>query len=201
MKLENEDGVIEEIGTTAEHPFWVKTQGWIFAGKLLPGDEIFTSNGGWLRVNKGTWLSERQTVYNFEVDEFHTYFVGKHRAWVHNSPCAHQGAQNKPIVIGENIKRVQQYADEIGGKAYRPRKNDPLHYDLTMKRNKRWIQDMKREGREIIDIGPDFKRRILGRDPSDFYKMERRQVKGYDNYTKAYERTGKTSGGVPGLDF
>jgi hypothetical protein len=201
LKLESDKGEIEKLGTTAEHPFWVKAQGWVFASKLLPGDEIFTSNGGWLRVNTGTWLSERQTVYNFEVDEFHTYFVGKHKAWVHNNPCAHQGAHKKPIVIGENMKRVQQYADDIGGHAYRPFKNNSFDYDLAMKRNKRWIQDMKREGREIIDIGPDFRRRSIGRGPSDFYNMERRQLKGYDNYTKVFERTGKTKGGLPGLDF
>jgi len=106
----------------------------------------------------------------------------------------------KPIVIGENMKRVQQYADEIGGHAYQPWKNEPFDYDLGMKRNERWIQDMKKEGREIIDIGPDFKRRSVGRDPSDFYNMERSQLKDYGNYTKAFERTG-TSGGVPGLDF
>ena len=110
-------------------------------------------------------------------------------------------APKKPIVIGENMKRVQQYADEIGGHAYRPWKNDPFDYDLGMRRNKRWIQDMKREGREIIDIGPDFKRRSLGRDPSDLYNMERSQLTDYDNYTKVFERTGKTSGGVAGLDF
>jgi hypothetical protein len=107
----------------------------------------------------------------------------------------------KPIVIGENMKRVQQYADEIGGQAYRPWKNDPFDYDLGMKRNKRWIKDMKTEGREIIDIGPDFKRRSLGRDPSDFYNMERGQLKDYANYTKVFERFDKTSGGVTGLDF
>jgi RHS repeat-associated protein len=110
-------------------------------------------------------------------------------------------ASKKPIVIGENMKRVQQYADDIGGHAYRPWKNDPFDYNLGMKRNKRWIQDMKREGREVIDIGPDFKRRSLGKDPSDFYNMERSQLKGYDNYNKVFERTGKNSGGVPGLDF
>lgn len=110
-------------------------------------------------------------------------------------------AAEKPIVIGENMKRVQQYADDIGGHAYRPWKNDPFDYDLGMKRNTRWINDMKRQGREIIDIGPDFKRRSLGRDPSDFYNMERMQTKDYFNYNRVFERTGQNSGGVPGLDF
>jgi RHS repeat-associated protein len=109
--------------------------------------------------------------------------------------------KEKPVVIGENMKRVQQYADEIGGHAYRPWENDPFDYNLGMRRNKRWIEDIKRQDRDIIDIGPDFPRRSLGREPSDFYNMERTQLKGYGNYRKVFERTGRTSGGVPGLDF
>jgi hypothetical protein len=105
----------------------------------------------------------------------------------------------KPIVIGENMKRVKQYAESIGGHAYKPWKNDPFDYDLAMKRNQRWINDMKRDAREIIDIGPDFKRREV-RGASDFYEMERSQLKGYKNYTKAFTRSGKT-GGVLELDY
>lgn len=102
--------------------------------------------------------------------------------------------------MGENVKRVKQYADEVGGHAYNPWKNDPFDFDLGMKRNERWINNMMKEGREIIDIGPDFSRRSLGREPSPFYNMERSQVKGYENYKKVFERDGRLSGGVPGLD-
>lgn len=113
---------------------------------------------------------------------------------------AAEAVGKKPIVIGENMQRVKPYADEIGGHAYKPWKNDPFDFDLGMKRNQRWINDMKKEGREIIDIGPDFSRRSLGREPSPFYNMERTQLKGYENYRKAFERDGRLSGGVPGLD-
>jgi hypothetical protein len=58
-----------------------------------------------------------------------------------------------------------------------------------------------REGREIVDIGPDFARRAAGRDPSDFYNMERRLTEGYPGYSRVFERFGKTDGGVPGLDY
>ncbi len=82
--LEYDDGNEESIKATAEHPFWVKALGWVGAKDLLPGDEVFTSTGGWLKVTEATWLSERQTVYNFEVEKFNTYFVGELGAWVHN---------------------------------------------------------------------------------------------------------------------
>lgn len=98
------------------------------------------------------------------------------------------------------MKRVQEYADKNGGHAYRPWKNDPWDGDLGMKRNERWIKDQMRDGREVIDIGPDFKRRAASGQNSKFYEMERRNLKGYDNYSKAFERKG-SSGGVSGLDF
>lgn len=87
IQFESEDGGTETIGATAEHPFWVKARGWVGAGDLLPGDEVFTSQGGWIKVSGSTWLSKRQTVYNLEIEDYHTYFVGESGAWVHNM-CA-----------------------------------------------------------------------------------------------------------------
>jgi RHS repeat-associated protein len=110
-------------------------------------------------------------------------------------------ARPKPLIIGENMSRVRAYADSVGGHAYRPWKNDPFDFNLGMARNKRMIKDRIREGREIIDIGPDFARRAAGRDPSPFYNMERTLTDGYSGYVRVFDRFGKTDGGVPGLDF
>ncbi|MBF0227905.1 MAG: hypothetical protein HQK76_20865 [Desulfobacterales bacterium] len=84
LSLEAEDGTTDILGVTPEHPFSLTDYGWTDAYKLLPGDEIFTSRGGWLKVTGSTWMAERQTVYNIEVEDFHTYFVGETGAWVHN---------------------------------------------------------------------------------------------------------------------
>lgn len=46
---------------------------------------------------------------------------------------------------------------------------------------------MMSEGREIIDIGPDFARRTRS-GPSKFYEMERTMLKGYQNYRKVFDR-------------
>jgi hypothetical protein len=59
--------------------------GWVEARDLLPGHELFTSRGGWLRVSGATWRAHSATVYNLEVAEDHTYFAGDAEAWVHNS--------------------------------------------------------------------------------------------------------------------
>jgi len=78
-----EDGSSTEILTvTGGHPFWERERGWTPAGELLPGDEVFTSRGGWARIGGGTWIAGEQLVYNFEVEGAHTYFVGETGAWV-----------------------------------------------------------------------------------------------------------------------
>ncbi|MCS1350868.1 HINT domain-containing protein [Mechercharimyces sp. CAU 1602] len=42
----------EAIETTEEHPFWVKGQGWVSAHDLQSGDELATSEGEFLSVEK-----------------------------------------------------------------------------------------------------------------------------------------------------
>lgn len=74
------------ITTTAGHPFFVQGQGWIFAKDLKVGYQLKLLSGGTALVEAVEWeeLSEPVTVYNFEVEEFHTYFVGIHGFLVHN---------------------------------------------------------------------------------------------------------------------
>jgi RHS repeat-associated protein len=116
------------------------------------------------------------------------------------SLCAARAASRPPIIIGENMQRVKAYAEKVGGQAYRPWRMDPWNPATAMRRNARWIRQQIRQGREIVDIGPDFGRRSATGHVSDFYQMERRSVKGYQQYRKAFTRSGK-EGGVPGFDF
>ena len=86
----------EEIITTETHPFYVKNQGFIKAGELIVGDELLDVNGNVLLVeNFDVELTdEPTTVYNFQVEDFHTYHVGKCRLLVHNANCN----QEKPVL-------------------------------------------------------------------------------------------------------
>jgi RHS repeat-associated protein len=102
LELGPESGPVETIEATREHPFWARTSasalasssamrpgsgprdGWVPAGELHPGDEIFTSTGGWIRIHGNTWISREQLVYNLDVDGADTFFVGHSGAWVHN---------------------------------------------------------------------------------------------------------------------
>ena len=80
----------EEIVTTVDHPFYVKNQGFIKAGELIVGDELLDVNGNVLLVeNFDVELTDEPVkVYNFKVEDFHTYFVGNCKIWVHNNDCA-----------------------------------------------------------------------------------------------------------------
>ena len=77
----------EEIVTTVDHPFYVKNQGFIKAGELIVGDELLDVNGNVLLVeNFDVELTEEPVkVYNFKVEDFHTYHVSGFSVLVHNA--------------------------------------------------------------------------------------------------------------------
>lgn len=117
---------------TGNHPFWVKTSGWLRADLIADGVPMQLSDGsvawgysanriletdlpgvGWSHYNDGNFcgptIDMRDNrvvvagspldptpdiagenpldgrVYNFEVEEFHTYFVGDVGVWVHDT--------------------------------------------------------------------------------------------------------------------
>ena len=77
----------EEIVTTVDHPFYVQGRGFVEAGKLLVGDKLLDVNGNILLVEKFyIELTEKPvTVYNFQVEDFHTYHVSEFGLLVHNA--------------------------------------------------------------------------------------------------------------------
>ena len=77
----------EEIVTTPEHPFYSPINGWIAACKLRTNDILVLQNGKYVTVEnvQHEILEAPITVYNFEVADFHTYYVGKNAVLVHNT--------------------------------------------------------------------------------------------------------------------
>ena len=76
----------EEIITTAEHPFYVPKRGWTAAIELRAGDVLVNVNGEYVILEKieHELLESPVKVYNFEVEDFHTYYVGDSGVLVHN---------------------------------------------------------------------------------------------------------------------
>ena len=69
----------EEIVTTDNHPFYVQGRGFIDAGNLLVGDKLISVNGEDLLIEdyRIELTEESVSVYNFQVEDYHTYFVGE----------------------------------------------------------------------------------------------------------------------------
>ena len=76
----------EEVVTTVDHPFYVNDRGFVNAGELIVGDELLDVNGNVILVeNFDVELTDEPVkVYNFGVEDFHTYHVGEFRILVHN---------------------------------------------------------------------------------------------------------------------
>lgn len=76
----------DEIITTSEHPFWIESKGWIAAKNLLSGYILHTQNEGYTEIVDVKIECHKQpvNVYNFEVQDWHTYFVGDEKVLVHN---------------------------------------------------------------------------------------------------------------------
>ena len=85
------DAEPEEIVCTPEHRFYVIDRGWICAKDLQLGDCCLSANGERIAFLSRETLEEKQRVYNFEIQEKHTYyvnFIDKSSILVHNECSA-----------------------------------------------------------------------------------------------------------------
>jgi hypothetical protein len=73
--------------TTDDHS-WRSVDGrWVTTMDLRPELEIITARGPPVRVMSIERTGRTAPTYNLEVADWHTYFVGEARVWVHNSGC------------------------------------------------------------------------------------------------------------------
>ena len=77
----------EKNVTTPEHPFYSPVKGWITAVHLRAGDILVLVNGEYVVVEKiqHEILENPVTVYNFQVEGYHTYYVSDSGVLVHNT--------------------------------------------------------------------------------------------------------------------
>ena len=75
-----------QVETTGSHRFWVDGHGWHKAKTFGIGTSIVTRAGPSSEIVR---IEEKKhqklvAVYNFEVEDHHTYFVGSSELWAHN---------------------------------------------------------------------------------------------------------------------
>jgi hypothetical protein len=92
ITLRSSSGVEQTLQTTAEHPVYAMGKGWIASGEIQPGDQLAEPGGGTTTILASRKEIHRKgiTVYNFRVQESHTYFVREagsqaEPVWVHNA--------------------------------------------------------------------------------------------------------------------
>ena len=96
----------ETISATPTHPFYVDKLGWTLARSLRAGDVLVLSNGELVTVEwvQHEILESPIKVYNFEVQDFHTYFVGENGVFVHNG-CGDN--QSVYALYDENTNQIE----------------------------------------------------------------------------------------------
>ncbi len=65
-------------------------EGWLFdysAGKFATMEDVPYDSDKWAATDDDMYTPFRTTVFNIEVEDDHTYFVGEHGVWVHNANC------------------------------------------------------------------------------------------------------------------
>ncbi|RKM32359.1 hypothetical protein D6D60_08325 [Moraxella catarrhalis] len=119
----------ETFKTTKEHPFWVEGIGWLKASLLEQGMTLLDKHGlPNVTIISQTKLDRKETVYNFEVDDFHTYHIGEFGVWVHNDGCC-----------GVALSTLESYVEKSArgmGKLHRVNENELTQLILDIGYNK-----------------------------------------------------------------
>lgn len=128
----------EIIQCTETHPFQVKGKGWVDACNLNPEDIVYTKDWNIATVKSVNilQLDELVEVFNFEIEDAHTYFVGSQYILVHNL-CKQQ------IVAGD--KKGWSARVSVGGET----KHATPHAHIFFKNQK--LASVSESGNVIVE--------------------------------------------------
>ena len=107
----------EEIVSTPDHPYYVAGRGFVNACQLCIGSPLLDADGRVLETEQiyKEYLEEDEevTVYNFQVEDWHTYHVGEMEVLVHNAEYE-SGSSTKPnqvhhFVTNKSKKYTSQF--------------------------------------------------------------------------------------------
>ena len=165
----------ELITTTADHPFYVKNQGFINAGELQVGDEVVSSNANaYLVENVYIEIVEcPETVYNFQVEDFHTYHVGNISVWVHNADykTERRVPQDKETVLKTKDYKATNHKVK-GAKVYKGKDGNYYYRDTLHSGERAHLEVFNKRGVHLGEADPLTGRLISGTsDPTKHFKV------------------------------
>ena len=148
----------EEIITTYEHPFYVAGQGFVHASALFIGAELLDRNGKSLfveQIYREELDGETRTVYNFKVDEYHTYCVSEDGILVHNA----QGYETKTVELKD--EKGKKYKEEsipkAGKKGSQSWKQAVKDLKAARGKGNNFVAESKEAAKELIkEAKPDL---------------------------------------------
>jgi hypothetical protein len=123
----------EEIICTPSHPFYSPVKGWTDAVHLRAGDILVLVNGEYVVVEKvqHELLESSVKVYNFQVEDYHTYYVAESGVLVHNlcdgkltgytrhglrQAATRNGVGVKPSAILDTVRNPVKVVAQSGGR-------------------------------------------------------------------------------------
>lgn len=143
----------EEIITTETHPFYVNKCGFVNAGELKVGDELLDSDGEILLIENYTveLTDEPTTVYNFQVEDFHTYHVSVLGVLVHNASRKYSSTKefNEAISKMDSSERVATVKKEA--RAVAEEKGFTKNNNITRKNSRDVYTDPKTKDLYAVD--------------------------------------------------
>ena len=134
------------IKATSDHPFYIGGR-WLRVAELKVGDSVKLFDGSNLVIEQITVVPGRTTVYNFEVEDYHTYYVGDRKVLVHNSDCP-------TLNGGKRIDNTQiKYAPDKRGNAPIGEDGHPieLHHTDQSAGNSSPLNEMTRTDHRLGD--------------------------------------------------
>jgi Pretoxin HINT domain len=162
----------ETITATLTHPFRVANKGWVQAGDLQAGDQFISLTGDTETVTETTTTNATALVYNFEVENTHTYFVGQQPILVHNSCAWAKRSASIPDEPGiyvirtksgdRYVGRAQDLYDRLvnrGDHDYQSLIEDPNNELFTMKLD---TSKLKGSTKDALAAAEDFYIKALG---------------------------------------
>ena len=110
----------DQITATSNHPFYVVGQGFLMAGDLKAGDEVLLLDGS-IETVEAVVSEKLETpikVYNFEVEDCHTYYVSEQGVLVHNKCPKNTTDSVGTGVTGDEVNNGATRRG-LGGKGWR----------------------------------------------------------------------------------
>ena len=110
----------ELITTTYDHPFYVKGKGFLNEGELRTGEAVGNFEGGSYAVENIRFeiVESPETVYNFQVEDYHTYHVGHIGVLVHNKNYENGSVTEEVVEWGTETNKIPDN-DSIVGHIFR----------------------------------------------------------------------------------